>query len=78
MPSASCLKHISTATYRSQTLPESLAATDCKSLYDLVARTAVPNCSEYRTQLNARAIKDFLSEGVQLRWVHTGAQLLTV
>ena len=65
----------STATYRTQHLPESLAATDCKSLYDLVTRTAVPNCSEYRTQLNARAIKDFLAEGVQLRWVHSGAQL---
>ena len=65
----------STATYRTQHLPESLAATDCKSLYDLVTRTAVPNCSEYRTQLNARAIKDFLAEGVQLRWAHSGAQL---
>ena len=65
----------STATYRTQHLPGSLAATDCKSLYDLVTRTAVPNCSEYRTQLNARAIKDFLAEGVQLRWVHSGAQL---
>ena len=65
----------STATYRAQNLPESVAATDCKSLYDLVTRTAAPNCAEYRTQLNARAIKDFLSEGVQLRWVHSGAQL---
>eukprot|EP00435_Cladocopium_sp_Y103_P018074 s4573_g4.t1 len=66
---------ISTATYRSQNLPESLAATDCKSLYDLITRTAAPNCSEYRTMLNARAIKDYLQEGVLLRWVHSGAQL---
>ena len=35
----------------------------------------MPNCSEYRTQLNARSIKDYLSEGVSLRWVHSGAQL---
>ena len=65
----------STATFKSQHLPDSLAATDCKSLYDLVTRTDVPNCAEYRTQLNARSIKDFLSEGVKLRWVHSGAQL---
>ena len=65
----------STATIKSQNFPDSLAATDCKSLYDLVTRTAMPNCSEFRTQLNARAIKDLLAEGVSLRWVHSGAQL---
>ena len=64
-----------TATYQAQHLPESIAATDCKSLFDLVSRTAMPNCAEFRTQLNARAIKDLLSEGVSLRWVHSGAQL---
>ena len=64
-----------TATYNAQTLPECVAATDCKSLFDLVSRTAMPSCSEYRTQLNARAIKDFLAEGVSLRWVHSAAQL---
>ena len=31
-----------------------LAITDCKSLYDLTTRTAIPNCQEYRTQLLAR------------------------
>ena len=64
----------STATLKAQNLPDSLAATDRKSLYDLVTRTAMPSCSEFRTQLNARAIKD-LAEGVSLRWVHSGAQL---
>ena len=64
-----------TATYRSQTLPPSVAATDCKSLYDLVTRTAPPQCSEFRTQLAARAIKEMLSEGTEIRWVHSGAQL---
>ena len=52
-----------------------LAITDCKSLYDLTTRTAVPNCSEFRTQLQARAIKDILKEGISLHWVHSGAQL---
>ena len=65
----------STATFNAQNIPESITATDCKSLYDLVTRTAMPNCAEYRTQLNARSIKDYLSEGVTLRWVHSGAQL---
>ena len=64
-----------TATINAQNLPESFATTDCKSLYDLVSRTAVPSCTEFRTQLTARSIKDLLSEGVSLRWVHSGAQL---
>ena len=66
---------VSTATFKAQNLPASITATDCKSLFDLVTRTAVPNCQEYRTQLTARSIKDFLSENVVLRWVHSGAQL---
>ena len=65
----------STATYKAQQLPESVAATDCKSLFDLVTKTAVPSCSEFRTQLTARSIKDLLDENVSLRWVHSGAQL---
>ena len=64
-------------TYATATFKEdpSIAVTDCKSLFDLVTRTATPSCSEFRTQLQAHAIKDFLAEGVRLRWVHSGAQL---
>ncbi len=40
-----------------------------------MTRTAPPQCSEFRTQLAAKAIKDMLSEGIELRWVHSGAQL---
>ena len=65
----------STATVRAQHLSEDVAATDCKSLFDLVTRTAPPQCTEFRTQLAARAIKDLLNEGTTLRWVHSGAQL---
>ena len=61
-----------TATFRED---PAIAITDCKSLFDLVTRTAPPQCQEYRTQLQARAIKDLLSEGITLRWVHSGAQL---
>jgi transposase InsO family protein len=52
-----------------------LAITDCKSLFDLTTRTAVPSCQEYRTQLLARSIKDMLAENIRLHWVHSGAQL---
>eukprot|EP00435_Cladocopium_sp_Y103_P033773 s3413_g8.t1 len=31
--------------------------------------------AEFRTQLLARSIKDILSEGIRLHWVHSGAQL---
>eukprot|EP00435_Cladocopium_sp_Y103_P048285 s125_g14.t1 len=54
---------------------QDLAITDCKSLYDLTTRTAVPNCQEFRTQLLARSIKDVLTENIRLHWVHSGAQL---
>ena len=52
-----------------------IAITDCKSLYDMTTRTAMPSCTEYRTMLLARSIKDMLNENVNLRWVHSGAQL---
>ena len=52
-----------------------IAITDCKSLYDLVTKTAPPQCSEFRVQLVARAIKETLKEGIQMRWVHSAAQL---
>lgn len=64
-----------TATLRAQQLPENFAATDCKSLFDLVSRTAMPSCSELRTQITAMSIKEMLSENISLRWVHSGAQL---
>jgi hypothetical protein len=62
-------------TIANATLREDIAVTDCKSLYDLVSRTAPPNCQEFRTQLLARSIKDMLAENVSLRWVHSGAQV---
>lgn len=42
---------VARATFRVQNaLPDSVAATDCKSLYDLVTRTAPPNCQEYKPE----------------------------
>ena len=57
---------ISLPTYKAN--DHDLAITDCKSLYDLTTRTAIPNCQEFRTQLLARSIKDILSEGIKLHW----------
>lgn len=54
---------------------DDLAVTDCKSLYDMITRTAVPTCSDFRVQLTARAIKEGLKEGTTVRWVHSAAQL---
>ena len=60
----------SSATVKTQSLPEGLAATDCKLLLDLVARTGTPRCSEFRTLLNAKTkMKEMLEEGIQLRCV---------
>ena len=65
------------STFTTATLKEdpSIAVADCKSLFDLITRTAPPQCQEFRTQLQARAIKDMIAEGVKVRWVHSAAQL---
>ena len=65
------------STFTTATFKEdpSIAVTDCKSLFDLITRTAPPQCQEFRTQLQARAIKDMIAEGVKVRWVHSAAQL---
>lgn len=39
-------------------LPQSAIITDCKSLYDLITRIAMPSCEEYRTTLEVLLIKD--------------------
>ena len=54
---------------------DSIVATDCKSLYDLVSRTAPPACQEFRTQLQAKLIKEHINNGIQIRWVPSGAQV---
>ena len=52
-----------------------IAVTDCKSLFDLTTKTAIPSCAEFRVQLQARAIREALNEKISLRWVHSAAQL---
>ena len=48
-------------------------STDCKSLYDLISRTSPPACPEFRTLLQAKLIKEHLENGIQIRWVPSGA-----
>ena len=52
-----------------------IITTDCKSLYDLISRTAPPSCQEFRTQLQAKLIKEHLQTGIKIRWVPSGAQI---
>lgn len=54
---------------------KAFAIVDCKSLYDLLQKTSIPQYSEYRTMLEALIIKDRLTKGVVVKWVHSAAQL---
>ena len=56
-------------------LPSAFAVVDCKSLFDLLQKTSVPQCSEYRTMLEALVVKERLKEGVIIKWVHSAAQM---
>ena len=49
--------------------------TDCKSLYDLVSRTAIPSCEEYRTTLEVLLIRERCLEHCVFRWIPTSLQL---
>ena len=56
-------------------LPHAYAVVDCKSLFDLLQKTTVPACAEYRTTLEALIIRERLREGVIIKWVHSAAQM---
>ena len=58
-----------------KSLPVAYAVVDCKSLYDLLQKTSIPQCSGYHTLLEALVIKDQLNEGVIIKWVHSAAQM---
>ena len=57
-----------------QTLNTALVVTDCKSLYDLVTRLAMPSCEEYRTTLEVLLIKQRCAENTRFRWIPTTLQ----
>jgi hypothetical protein len=51
------------------------AVTDCKSVYDIATKNAVPTCSEYRTTLECLLIRERLQENVAMHWISTQAML---
>ena len=56
-------------------LPKATIVTDCKSLFDLVTRTAMPSCEEYRTTLEVLLIRERCQEHCRFRWIPTNLQL---
>ena len=58
-----------------KTLNPALIVTDCKSLYDLVTRTATPSCEEFRTTLEVLLIKQRCQENAVFRWIPTTLML---
>ena len=58
-----------------QQLPKATIVTDCKSLFDLVTRTAMPSCGEYRTTLEVLLIRERCQEHCHFRWIPTNLQL---
>ncbi len=56
-------------------LPVATVVTDCKSLFDLVSRNAMPSCEEYRTTLEVLLIRERCSEHCHFRWIPTTLQV---
>ena len=56
-------------------LNRAIITTDCKSLFDLVTRTAIPTCEEYRTTLEVLLIRERCAEHAHFRWLPTTIML---
>ena len=56
-------------------LPKALLITDCKSLFDLMTKVAVPNCQEWRTTIEVMLIKQLAEENADGRWISTAIML---
>ena len=55
--------------------PKALLVTDCKSLFDLVTKLAVPNCQEWRTTIEVMQIKEQAEGNATCRWISTAIML---
>ena len=55
-------------------LNTAIIVTDCKSLFDLVTRLAMPACEEHRTTLEVLLIKQRCAENATFRWIPTTLQ----
>ena len=58
-----------------QACPKALLITDCKSLYDLFTKLAVPNFEEWRTTVEVMLIKQQAEGHSQCRWISTAIML---
>ena len=54
---------------------QGLMITDCKSLYDLITKTAVPNCQEWRTTIEVMLLKEQSRDHTACRWISTAIML---
>jgi hypothetical protein len=54
---------------------KSAVVTDCRSMYDILTRTAVPSCSEHRTTIECLLIRERLKANCDVRWVSSQAML---
>ena len=55
--------------------PTAAVVTDCKSVFDIVTRTATPQCEEHRTTIDCLLLWERMRENCKLRWVASGAML---
>ncbi|CAE7412366.1 RE1 [Symbiodinium pilosum] len=58
-----------------QSEPTAAAVTDCKSVYDIISRTAPPQCEEHRTTIECLLIRQRMQDNCRLRWVASQAML---
>ena len=49
--------------------------TDCRSMFDILTRTAVPSCTEHRTTIECLLIRERLKSNCDVRWVTSQAML---
>jgi len=49
--------------------------TDCRSMYDILTRTAIPSCSQHRTTIECLLIRERLKSNCDIRWVTSQAML---
>ena len=56
-------------------LNKAVIITDCRSLYDLVTRLAMPSCEEFRTTLEVLLVKQRCAENAVFRWIPTTLML---
>jgi hypothetical protein len=57
--------------------PKGLMITDCKSLYHLITKNAVPNCQEWRTTIEVMLLKEQSRDHTTCRWVSSSLRLPT-